>query len=472
MRKVFKDCYEMDRRCYDEYGLTEDILMEHAAKGIKKYIETHLPEQRSILIVAGSGNNGADGITLARQLQFNIRDVKLYLPFGVKSPMAQKQLNRTEKLNYVEMVDALCEADIVVDALFGTGLNRPLDVAAQTLVDAMNDLNGVKIACDIPSGIDDKGAVDSVAFDADITITMGARKESLYADGVKDLVGEIIRVDLGIRYNQYTKGMPVASYLLDRDDLALPTREFALDTHKGTFGHAAVFCGEKPGAGILSGMAATRFGAGLVTLVTRETITPPPYLMTASEVPYNATALAIGMGMGHYFEAEFLRNSVVKGMTPIVIDADGLDQPTLLEVLDQKERTVVLTPHPREFIRLWRHCFDETLTTEYVQANRFELVRRFGEAYPHATLLLKGANMLITNEGKVYINPLGTSRLAKGGSGDVLAGLIVSLLAQGYSGVDAAIQGSLALVAAAEIYDGSDYAMVATDLVEAVGKLG
>ena len=472
MRKVFKDCYEMDRRCYDEYGLTEDILMEHAAKGIKKYIEAHYPDKRSILIVAGPGNNGADGITLARQLQFNIRDVKLYLPFGARSPMAQKQLHRTEKLDYVEVVDALREADIVVDALFGAGLNRPLNDEAQTLIDAMNDLNGIKIACDIPSGIDDKGAVDSVAFDADVTITMGARKESLYTDGVKDLVGEIVRVDLGIRYNQYTKGMPIASYLLDRDDLALPTRDFALDTHKGTFGHAAVFCGEKPGAGILCGMAATRFGAGLVTLVTREAITPPPYLMTASEIPAGATALAVGMGMGNHFEAEFLHNSVVKGVMPVVIDADGLDHPELLEVLRQKERTVVLTPHPRELVRLWRHCFDETITTEYVQSHRFELVRRFAEAYPHATLLLKGANMLITNEAKVYINPLGTSRLAKGGSGDVLAGLIVSLLAQGYSGIDAAIQGSLALVAAAEAYDGADYAMVATDIIEAVGRLG
>ncbi len=462
----------MDRRCYEAYGLTEDILMEHAAKGIKKYIEKHLPEARSILIVAGPGNNGADGITLARQLQYNIRDVKLYLPFGAQSVMAQKQLSRTEKLDYIEIVDALGEADIVLDALFGAGLNRPLDPSAQTLIEAMNDLNGTKIACDIPTGIDVRGAVESVAFGADVTITMGARKESLYADGVKDLVGEIVRVDLGIRYSQYTRDMPVASYLLDREDLELPTREFAHDTHKGTFGHAVVLCGEKSGAGIISGMAATRFGAGLVTLVAPESITPPPYLMVATDVPVKTTAMAVGMGMGSHFDATFLRRHVVENVASIVIDADGLRDPVLLSILEQKERTIVLTPHPLEFVRLWRYVFGEEITVDAVQNDRFGYARRFAEAYPHITLLLKGANMLIANEGAIYINPYGTSRLSKGGSGDVLSGLIVALLAQGYSGVDAAIQGSLALVAAAENYAGADYAMVATDLVELAGRLG
>jgi len=473
MRKVFKDCYAMDQRCYDEYGLTEDILMEHAAKGIKKYIEQHYPDARSILIVAGPGNNGADGITLARQLQYNIRDVKLHIPFGVRSAMAQKQLERTSKFDYIEIVEELCEADIVVDALFGAGLNRPLEQAAEAVIDAMNDLGGIKIACDIPSGIDAEGRVASLAFDADVTITMGARKESLYADGVKDLVGEIVRVDLGIRYSQYTKDMPVSSYLLDRDDLELPHRDFMQDTHKGTFGHAAIFCGEKPGAGIIAGMAAARFGAGLTTLVVRGNDAPiPPWLMYAGEVPSGASALALGMGMGHYFEADFLQREVVKSRRPILLDADVLGHTLVTEILKQHERTVVLTPHPKEFARLWQVCFGETIGVDEVQANRFELVRDFARAYPHATLLLKGANMLITHEEKVYINPYGTNRLSKGGSGDVLSGLIVALLAQGYSGVDAAIHGSLALTEAAQNFTGSDYAMLPTDLIDQLVLLG
>ena len=471
MRKVFDNCYEMDRRCYEEYGLTEDILMEHAAKGIKNYIDDNLEEMHSILIVAGVGNNGADGITLARLLQFNIRSVKLYIPFGVTSPMAQKQLDRTEKLDYVEIVDTLCEADIIVDALFGAGLNRLLDGSTQTLIDSMNDLNGFKIACDIPSGIDEKGCISSVAFCADVTVTMGARKESLYMDGVKDLVGEIVRVDLGIRYNQYTKGMPVSSYLLDREDMALPSRDFAKDTHKGSFGHAAIFCGEKEGAGIIAGMSASRFGAGLVTLISHEKIAPPAYLMHTPKIPRNATALAVGMGLGGYFDQEFLRKSVIESHLPVVLDADACWHAELLEVLEQKEREIVLTPHPKEFALMWHLLTGEQLDTVTVQENRFALLRRFGSLYPHATLLLKGANTLITQEEKIYINPFGTSRLSKGGSGDVLSGLIASLLTQGHISIDAAIQSSLALTTAAEHFAGASYAMLPTDLIEEIGRL-
>jgi len=461
----------MDQRCYDEYGLTEDILMEHAAKGIKKYIESHYPEARSILIVAGPGNNGADGITLARQLQYNIRSVKLYLPFGVRSSMAQKQLARTEKLDYIEIVEHLEPADIIVDALFGAGLSRPLDDATQTLIDKMNNLSGIKIACDIPSGIDKEGRVGTIGFDADVTITMGAQKELLYMDGVKDLVGTIVRVDLGIRYSQYTRDMPVSSYLLDWEDLDLPDRDFAQNTHKGTFGHAAVFCGDKPGAGVIAGMAAARFGAGLTTLVVRDPITPPPHLMYTSKLPANVTALGIGMGLGQHFEAEFLHKNIIHSVTPILLDADAFYQTELLDTLQETERTIVLTPHPKEMTHLWKYCFDEDLSVTEVQERRFELTRRFGDAYPHATLLLKGANMLIVNEKQLFINPHGTNRLSKGGSGDVLSGLILGLLAQGYSGIDAAIHGSLALAKASEQYAGSDYAMLPTDLIDQISVL-
>ncbi len=468
MRKVFKNCYAMDKRCYDEYGLTEDILMEHAADGMVDYINTHIKSAKSILIVSGVGNNGADGMVLARLLQFNITSVKLFIPFGVKSDMAKAQLARVKKLNYVEIVDELCEADIIVDAIFGAGLDRPLDEGIQNLLDAMNDLNGFKMACDIPTGIDESGGISSVAFCADATITMGARKESLYADDVKDLSGEIIRVDLGIRYNQYTKDMPVSSYLLDREDMELPSRDFSQTTHKGSFGHAAIFCGEKEGAGIIAGMTASRFGVGLTTLVAHENISPPPYLMHSSEVPQNTTALAIGMGLGGYFDAEFLQKSVIDSHLPIVLDADSFFHDDLLSILDQKEREIVLTPHPKEFSTLWRAITGEELSIEYIQANRFEMVRRFNDKYPHTTLLLKGANTLIMQEEKLYINPFGSPKLSKGGSGDVLSGLIVALLAQGYSAIDAAIQGSLSLAISAERYSGASYAMLPTDIIEQI----
>ena len=218
-------------------------------------------------------------------------------------------------------------------------------------------------------------------------------------------------------------------------------------------------------------MAATTFGAGLTTLVVHDKISPPAYLMHSTVVPSNASALAIGMGLGCHFENEFLQKYVVKSHLPIVLDADSFYSEEILSILEQKDREIVITPHPKEFVVLWKILTDEQLTVTQVQAKRFEMVRKFNARYPHVTLLLKGANTLIMQEERLYINPLGCSKLSKGGSGDVLSGLIVSLLAQGYTAIDAAIQGSLALVISANNYTGSSYSMLPTDLIDEVGKL-
>jgi len=471
MRKVFKNCRAMDKRCYDEYGLTEDILMEHAAGGMANYINTHLPDKESILIVCGSGNNGADGLVLARLMKFNVFSVKIYLPFGAKSPMAKLQLARVKKLKYIEIVDEICEADIIVDSLFGAGLNRALGEKNQDIVDAMNDLNGYKIACDIPTGIDENGKAFSSVFDADTTITMGARKESLYTDEFKDSVGIIHRIDLGIRYNHYTRGVPVDSYLLDMDDLELPTRDFSQSTHKGDFGHAVIFAGDMSGAGIMSAMAASRFGAGLTTVVSLDKYSIPIYLMNKETPPATSSAMAIGMGLGSALDEAYVEKHIVDSRLPIVLDADSFYRDDILAILKQKEREIVLTPHPKEFATLWKHLTNEDISVSDIQSDRFAIVRRFSALYPHVTLLLKGANMLIVNEGEMYINPLGSTKLSKGGSGDVLSGLVVALLAQGYSAIDAAIQGSLAFAKASNAYKGASYSMLATDIIEQISLL-
>ncbi|MEA3433236.1 MAG: NAD(P)H-hydrate dehydratase [Campylobacterota bacterium] len=466
MQKVFENCYALDRKCYEEYGLTEDILMEHAAAGIANYIRKHFTQGTSVFIAVGVGNNGADGIVLARQL-YGDYDVKLYVPFGVRSPMAKLQLERAIKLG-VKQVDEVRESEVVVDALFGAGLNKPLNEETQHIVHQLIALKGHKIACDVPTGVGESGQLMPLAFKADVTLTMGAYKEALYLDACKDVVGEVIRVDLGLSSLFYEGESQTC--LLERSDLRLPSRT-EQSTHKGSFGHAAVFCGEKEGAGIISGMAAATFGAGLTTLVVHEKVSPPSYLMHSTVVPSNASALAIGMGLGCHFESEFLQKYVINSHLPIVLDADSFHSEEILSVLDQKDREIVITPHPKEFVVLWKILTGEQLTVTQVQAKRFEMVRKFNAKYPHVTILLKGANTLIMQEEQLYINPLGCSKLSKGGSGDVLSGLIVSLLAQGYTAIDAAIQGSLSLVIAANHYKGSSYAMLSTDLIEQVSLL-
>lgn len=466
MQKVFENCYALDKKCYEQYGLSPDILMEHAAAGMANYIRKHFPLGTSVLIAAGKGNNGADGIALARQLHGEYR-VKLYMPFELHSAMAKVQFERAMFLG-VKVADTIYHADVVVDALFGAGLNRNIGENTEHILHQLNALKAYKIACDIPTGVGERGMLMPIAFHADVTLTMGAYKEALFLDACKDVVGEILRLDLGVSSILY-EGQS-QTYLLEKSDLKLPSR-ILQTTHKGSFGHAAVFCGEKEGAGIIAGMAAATFGAGLTTLVVQGKITPPPYLMHSTVVPDNASALAIGMGLGCHFESEFLQKHVVKSHLPIVLDADSLYHKELLSVLDQKDREIVITPHPKEFVLLWKILTGEQLTVTEVQNKRFETVRKFNAKYPHITLLLKGANTLVIQEEILYINPLGCSKLSKGGSGDVLSGLIVSLLAQGYTAIDAAVQASLALATAASRYKGSSYAMVSTDLVKEVGKL-
>lgn len=466
MQKVYQNCYEMDKKCYEMYGLSEDILMEHAAGGMAQYIRCRFAQGASVLIVAGAGNNGADGIALARLL-YGDYHVMLYLPFELKSKMSLLQRERAERVG-IRSVDEPKDADVIVDALFGAGLNRKLDEKAEHIIHKLNSFKGYKIACDIPSGIAEDGRLMPCAFEADVTLTMGAHKESLYLDEGKDSIGKIEKIDLGVSHLIYEDQS--RTFVLESSDLRVPSRKI-LSAHKGNFGHAVLFCGEKEGAGVIAAMAAARYGSGLTTLVIHEPIVHPPYLMAASMVPSNASAIGIGMGLGSYFEDEFLTRYVIKSHLPVVLDADAMYVPKLLGILEQKDRQIVVTPHPKEFVSLWKILTGEQLSVAEVQAKRFEIVRRFNARYPHVTLLLKGANTLIAQEEQLYINPLGCSKLSKGGSGDVLSGLIVSLLAQGYTALDAAIQGSLALVLAAGKYTGASYAMVSTDLIDEIGKL-
>ena len=467
MQKVYKDCYDLDRNCYDEYGLSEDILMEHAADEINRYIRDNFPKNSSVYIVAGPGNNGADGITLARLL-YDYYDVKLHIPLGAKSKMAKTQLNRTLRCG-VDTVKEPIDSDIIVDAIFGAGLNRDIPQDIVTLLNTLNQMRGFKIACDIPTGIDEGGRLSPISFDADITITMGALKEALFLDEAKDYIGKIRVANLGVsrRVYEYSDS---DTYLLDISDINLPDRPIH-HTNKRDFGHVAILCGEKPGAAKMSAQAATRFGAGLTTLVYHEKIDAPDYIMTSTTIPQNTTAIAAGMGLGNHFEDDFIQKEIVNSNTPIVLDADFMYKKELKDIVKAQDRKIIFTPHPKEFSAMWKILTDEDISVEFIQKNRFDIVRAFIDRFPNIVILLKGANMLIGADSKTYINPHGTSSLSKGGSGDVLSGLIVALLAQGYSAKDATIQASLAFTASASKYEGNDFSMLPIDIIDNLKKI-
>lgn len=458
MRPLFKNCYHLDKRCSQAYGLSEDILMENAASAISKFITEHYPN-RTVFIAAGPGNNGADGIAVARQLH-QLCEVKLFLPLGAKSPMAKLQLQRAKcvGVNIVETIDL---ADIVLDALFGAGLSKPLNMQICNIVEKLNAMDAVKIACDIPTGVFETGYTDAWAFKADHTLTMGALKQSLYADLSLDYVGNVQLIDLGVSHRVYADTSD--SFVLEESDYHPPLRT-SKSSHKGNFGHLNIFAGQKQGASILSGMSAMKFGTGLVTLVTNEAIQIPYSLMKDTHLSPNCTAIAVGMGLGNEYLDSFLEKEIVNKEIPILLDADALSNAVLLQILNQKKRKIVLTPHPKEFCTLLQF-FNEDIDTQTLQKNRFYYAKAFSLKHPHLTLVLKGANTIIAQNGKTFVNPFHDNKLAQAGSGDILSGLIAALLAQGYETLDAALSGSLALSFAAKSYKGANYSACAQDFI-------
>ena len=435
MKPVFKEVYSLDKKCYEQYKLTEDILMEHAANKMADVIKEKVKKGSVINIISGPGNNGADGITLGRILLGDYR-VNLYLPLGAKSEMAKIQLERFKAVGG-EIKDTYQKCDCLVDAIFGSGLKRDLKDELVCMIKKMNNINALKIACDIPTGIDDNGNLRPIAFRADITVTMGAEKLALYGDEAKDYVGEIIRADLGVSFSKY-RGQ-TDFYVLEKEDLILPIRKKE-NTHKRSYGHLGVLAGEKKGAAVLAAKAAFNFGCGLVSVVSHENFNLPYEIMFSEKIENKFDALAFGMGMGSYFDDE-IKNILALNI-PMVIDADMFYKDEIKEFLNKEK--IVLTPHPKEFSSLLKILGFGNYSTAEVQKNRFKLAKEFSKKYPKVVLLLKGANKIIAFNNKLYIDPLGSVALAKGGSGDVLAGMIGGLLAQGYHPFKATLMASVA----------------------------
>lgn len=461
MQKIFDEVNSLDKRCYEKFALSEDILMEHAASSMANFIENRFEENKSILIVCGSGNNGADGIALARLLHKKY-DVNLYLAKEPKSAMAKIQLQRAKSLD-IKIIKEIFEADVIVDCLFGSGLNKQLIEEDTSLLQNLNSFNSYKTACDIPSGIDNLGQVKTIAFEADITITMGALKTSLFSDIAKDYVGEVIVANLGVQREVYE--IETNKYLLDESDMKLPFRN-KKNAHKGTYGHLNVYVGDKKGAGIISSKAAFGFGVGLVSAVSHENLDLPYHIMQSHFISENCTAIAIGMGLGKYETNEI--REILNSKIPKIIDADLFYDKIILECFNQE---IVLTPHPKEFVSLLKLCDIANITIDELQNNRFLYVEKFCQKYPSVVLLLKGTNVIIGHNDKLYVNSFGSAVLSKGGSGDVLSGLIGSLLAQGYKPLDSAITASLAHSIAGRNYGKNNYSLIPSDLVEEVKRL-
>ena len=558
MQNIYTDTRVLDRAAVSRFGLTEDILMENAARALENEVVRACTDRTAdirvncspvsecrVLIAAGGGDNGGDGWALARRLNGGtIEDfscsVAVLEVFPPKSQACMRQAERARAagvpvIRNFSRTDFIKNYHVIVDCIFGSGFHGPLNDKIEKLIAALNKADCSKIACDVPSGIDSKGC-GTTAFCADITVCMGALKTALFSDFAKNHTGKIITAPLGIPSSLFESGgksgknakaaelaqisataepvepaafgseMP-AAFLLEASDMRLPERLLP-SVHKGDFGHAAVYTGEKPGAGIIAACAAFRCGAGLVSLVSpagqsapavkagQNALPPyaiPPYLMQSADLPEKTSAVAAGMGFGRNDDwgaaeqctnerraAEFFALLDERRSLPCVLDADLFYCAEIKQLLKARPSGLVLTPHPKEFQSLLLLCGFGSVSVGQIAENRLELVSAFCSKYPGAVLLLKGANMTIGycpekggkqkgGKAEVYINTFGMPCLAKGGSGDVLAGLVCAFLAQKYEPLDAAIQSSLLLAASSRLQK-SSYASTPFTLIQSLEK--
>ncbi|RDY79294.1 NAD(P)H-hydrate dehydratase [Helicobacter pylori] len=464
MLSVYEKVNALDKRALEEWLLSEDILMENAAMALERAVLQNASLGAKVIILCGSGDNGGDGYALARRLIGRFKTLVFEMKLA-KSPMCQLQKERAKKVGVVikayEEKNEDLECDVLVDCVVGSAFKGELEPFLD--FESLSQKARFKIACDIPSGIDSKGRVDKGAFKADTTISMGAIKSCLLSDRAKDCVGELEVGHLGVFHPIYE--IPTETFLLEKSDLKLPLRD-RKNAHKGDYGHAHVLLGKHSGAGLLSALSALSFGSGVVSVQALEceitSNNKPLELVFCENFPKKLSAFALGMGLEN-IPKDF--NKWLE-LAPCVLDAGVFYHKEALQAL---EKEVILTPHPKEFLSLLKLVGINISMLELLD-NKLEIARDFSQKYPKVVLLLKGANTLIAHQGRTFINTLGSVALAKAGSGDVLAGLILSLLAQNYTPLDAAINASLAHALAGLEFK-NNYALTPLDLIEKIKRL-
>ncbi|WJJ04234.1 NAD(P)H-hydrate dehydratase [Helicobacter pylori] len=466
MLSVYEKVNALDKRAIEELFLSEDILMENAAMALERAVLQNASLGSKVIILCGSGDNGGDGYALARRLVGRFR-VLVFEMKPAKSPMCQLQKERAKKAGVViktyeeNALNQNLECDALIDCVIGSDFKGGLEPFLN--FESLSQKARFKIACDIPSGIDSKGRVDKRAFKADMTISMGAIKSCLLSDRAKDYVGELKVGHLGVFNPIYE--IPTETFLLEKSDLKLPLRD-KKNAHKGDYGHAHILLGKHSGAGLLSALSALSFGSGVVSVQALEgeitSNNKPLELVFCENFPKKLSAFALGMGLEN-IPKDF--NKWLE-LAPCVLDAGVFYHKEVLQAL---EKEVILTPHPKEFLSLLKSVGINISMLELLD-NKLEIARDFSQKYPKVVLLLKGANTLIAHQGRVFINILGSVALAKAGSGDVLAGLILSLLSQNYTPLDAAINASLAHALAGLEFK-NNYALTPLDLIEKIKRL-
>lgn len=456
---------QADRRTIDELGLPGIALMENAGAAVAHAIRERFPAARRLAVLCGKGHNGGDGLAAARRLLDRETVVYLFGAAGEARGDARQQRTAYEgsggrlvevhdEAAWTEARATILAADLIVDALLGTGLSRAPSGLIGRVIGDLEAHSAAVVAIDLPSGVSsDGGELPGAALRAALTVALAAPKHGHVLPPGCDRVGELQVADIGIprAVLDAVAGSPFG--LLEDADAAAAFPVRAPGAHKGDFGHVLVIAGSvgKSGAAILAGLGALRAGAGLVTVATaapalalvaggRPEVMAEPLSVNGSggldrEAVKRALALAserdavvLGPGLGQDGGTrEFVTSFVRQCPVPLVVDADGLNalaaSPDGIASLERSAQTI-LTPHPGEMARL------AGASTAEVQRARLETARAFA-ARSGAVVVLKGHGTIVASpDSRAAVNPTGNPGMATGGSGDVLSGVIGALLAR------------------------------------------
>lgn len=477
-----------DGNTIGQIGIPACVLMERAAMAAAEAAEAHCADRGCrVLVAAGMGNNGGDGLAAARLLAEKgcLVDVWCVGNREKASEQFTKQRDILEHypVRFVEEPEKVGYS-VIIDALLGVGLNREVTGEFQRAIETIRNLGGWKLSLDLPSGIDsDTGKVLGCAVRADMTVTFGFCKRGLVLYPGKDYAGQVRIADIGITENSFF-GQEPEMYCYDEAPVSLmPGR--AGNGNKGTFGKVLLAAGSMnmAGAAILASAAAYRAGAGMVKVISPkenrvilQQAVPEALFGTGEELINSlswADVIAVGPGIGQGQEAlDWLEGCIREGRKPLVIDADGLNllsaHPSVRDILAQQGsagREIILTPHVGELARL----------RGKTAAACKEALCREGLALAeelHSTVAAKDARTFICRQGeKICVNTSGNSGMATAGSGDVLTGVIAGLLAQGMKGYEAAAVGAYLHGCAGDLAaeHKGEYACVAGDIMEKIG---
>lgn len=444
---------KIDKYSIEVLKIPSIVLMENAALKVIKNID--LENMHSFSIICGKGNNGGDGLAVARHLHVIGKDVGVFLLGGEQGLSGDSQINYNILLNMGakiisvnnmedinEMREYLEQADVIIDAIFGTGLNKNVEGIYSAAISVINESNSYILSIDIPSGLEcNSGRVLGNSIRANKTVTFQLYKKGFLNYGVDKYTGAVVIEDIGIPKDAIHK-FHENEYIMDKAFIKKSITKRNKHGYKGDYGRVLIIAGSKgfTGASYIATQGSVRSGAGLVTLCCDEEVQRilSSKLLEAMTLSFNdkgrykdvlksSDCIAIGPGMGNNDATfQFVMDTLLNATCPIVIDADGLNVlKDKLHLLEQCKNKVIITPHLGEMSKL------TGLSIEDIKQNRIEVAQKFAKKYG-CIVLLKGYNTVITDGNKTIINPTGNSAMASGGMGDALTGIIASFVAQGY----------------------------------------